>query len=93
MVCPITAARDKAERYGEVEIPVGEAGQTKPGVILCFQVRVVSVLRFIPGQSPAYLSDPGIRTRVRIALAMFAGLDMPGFKDGASVDDYFEVVR
>lgn len=89
LACPITAARPEAQRLGEVAIPVGEAGQTKPGVILCFQARTMSLLRVERSQRPHYLTDPKIRGQVRAALAMFAGLDAPGLEDGADVDDYF----
>ena len=45
----ITAARTDPMRPAEVRIPVGEAGQTKPGLILCHQVRTISLLRAKPG--------------------------------------------
>src|SRR6266568_1537332 len=90
-VCPITAARAEVKRFGEVAIAVGEAGQTKAGVILCNQARTISVRRFQQGRVPRYLTDPALRARVRAALAMHAGLDVPGLEDGASCDDFFEV--
>jgi mRNA interferase MazF len=88
-VCPITAARTTPVRPAEVAIPVGEAGQTKPGLVLCHQVRTVSLRRARPGGQVRYLTDPDIRARVREALAMHLGLDVPGRGDGASVDDAF----
>jgi mRNA-degrading endonuclease toxin of MazEF toxin-antitoxin module len=88
-VCPITAARSEPARPAEVRIPVREAGQTKPGLILCHQVRTVSLLRARPEGPVRYLTDPDIRTRVREALAMHLGLDVPGQGDGASADDHF----
>ncbi len=88
-VCPVTAARSDPIRPSEVRIPVGEAGQTKPGLILCHQVRTVSLLRAKPEGPVRYLSDPDLRTQVREALAMHLGLDIPGGSDGASSDDYF----
>ncbi len=88
-VCPITAARTEPARPAEVRIPVGEAGQTKPGLVLCHQVRTVSLLRAKAEGPVRYLADPDIRTRVREALAMHLGLDIPGRNDGASADDYF----
>jgi mRNA-degrading endonuclease toxin of MazEF toxin-antitoxin module len=88
-VCPITAARTDPVRPAEVRIPVGEAGQTKPGLILCHQVRTVSLLRARPDGPVRYVADPDIRTRVREALALHLGLDIPGMADGASVDDQF----
>ena len=44
-VCPITAARSTPRYPGEIAIPTGEAGQTKDGLILCAQVRTISVRR------------------------------------------------
>jgi mRNA-degrading endonuclease toxin of MazEF toxin-antitoxin module len=44
-VCPITAARSVPRYPNEVAIPIGEAGQTRAGVILCHQVRTISLLR------------------------------------------------
>ena len=92
LVCPIPATRSEVKRYGEVAIPVGEAGQTKPGVILCFQARTIAIQRFRQSQAPCYLTDRNLRTQVRAALAMYIGLDRPGLEDGASLDDYFEVM-
>ena len=88
-VCPVTAARTDPARPAEVPIPVGEAGQTKPGLVLCHQVRTVSLLRARPEGPVRYLTDPDIRARVREALATHLGLDIPGRSDGASADDYF----
>ena len=88
-VCPVTAAKAEPARPAEVRIPVGEAGQTKPGVILCHQVRTVSLLRAKPDGPVRYLTNPDIRAQVREALAMHLGLDIPGGSDGASVDDNF----
>jgi mRNA-degrading endonuclease toxin of MazEF toxin-antitoxin module len=88
-VCPVTAARTEPVRPAEVRIPVGEAGQTKPGLILCHQIRTMSLLRAKPDGAVRYVTDPDIRARVREALAMHLGLDIPGLRDGASVDDYF----
>ena len=83
-VCPITAARG-VERYpNEVALPVGEAGQTRACVILCHQVRTISLLR-VPGvPSPVgYLGDPSLREHVRVARARHLGLDIPAGLDGA----------
>jgi len=88
-VCPITAARTNPARPAEVPIPVGEAGQTKPGLILCHQVRTVSLLRARADGPVRYLTDPGIRAGVRESLAMHLGLDAPGLRDGAAIDDFF----
>jgi mRNA-degrading endonuclease toxin of MazEF toxin-antitoxin module len=88
-VCPVTAARTDPIRPGEVPIPVGEAGQTRPGLILCHQVRTVSILRVRPGSPIRHLTDPDIRAQVREALAVHLGLDVPGRSDGAGADDWF----
>jgi len=92
-VCPITAARSEPARPGEVKIPIGEGGQTKPGLILCHQLRTLSVLRaraMLESGSPVgYLTDPEIRADVRQALAVHLALDIPGTEDGASRDDQF----
>jgi mRNA-degrading endonuclease toxin of MazEF toxin-antitoxin module len=87
-VCPITAARQTPRYPGEVAIPAGEAGQTKPGLILCHQVRTISVkrigaTRILPGGAVAYLTDPAIRAAVRTALHHHLGLDIPPRPDGA----------
>jgi mRNA interferase MazF len=87
-VCPITAARETARYPGEVAIPAGEAGQTKPGLILCAQVRTISVRRIratgiLSGGGVAYLTDPRIRSAVRAALRHHLGLDIPPVSDGA----------
>jgi mRNA-degrading endonuclease toxin of MazEF toxin-antitoxin module len=87
-ICPITAARDQPRYPNEVAIPVGEAGQTKPGVILVHQVRTISLDRARrslqrSGGRVAYVSDARIRHRVREALERHLGLDIPPAVDGA----------
>jgi mRNA-degrading endonuclease toxin of MazEF toxin-antitoxin module len=66
-----------------------EAGQTKPGLILCHQVRTMSILRAKPSGRIHYLTDPDVRTQVREALAVHLGLDIPGNGDGATEDDHY----
>jgi hypothetical protein len=88
-VCPITAAKTVPQRSTEVLIPVGEAGQTKPGLILCHQLRTLLVLRAVPSGQVHYLTNPEIRANVREGLAIHLGLDIPGYRDGASKDDCF----
>ena len=83
-VCPITAARDAARYPGEVAIPVGTAGQTRPGLILCQQVRTISFER-VAGAPDGWVVDPGLRRAVRLALAHHLGLDIPAVGDGAFV--------
>lgn len=93
-ICPITAARGEVRYPNEVPIPVGEAGQTKPGVILIHQVRTISLERAMhawrrSGGRLAYVTDPRIRRQVRQALGRQFGLDLPPAYDGAdfSSDD------
>jgi len=81
-VCPITAARDEERYPGEVVIPVGTAGQTRPGLILCQQVRTISLERVV-GAPDGRLRDPGLRRAVRRALAHHLGLDIAAVGDGA----------
>jgi len=81
-VCPLTAARTGARYPGDVAIRVGEAGQTKPGVILCSQVRTISMRR-LRGAPVGFLTDPHLRRQVRRALAHHLGLDIPAVADRA----------
>lgn len=81
-VCPITAARADARYPGDVAIPVGEAGQTRPGVILTSQMRTIS-LRRVRSRPIGIVVDPTMRRAVRFALAHHLGLDVPGIGDGA----------
>lgn len=81
-VCPITAARPEVRYPGDVLIPVGEAGQTRPGVILTSQVRTISQRR-IRAAAVGVVTDPAIRRDVRAALAHHLGLDIPAIGDGA----------
>jgi mRNA interferase MazF len=81
-VCPITAARAAPRYPGDVVIPSGEAGQTRPGVILTSQLRTIS-LRRVRSQPVGTLVDPSIRRTVRSALAHHLGLDVPAIGDGA----------
>lgn len=85
-VCPVTAARDEARYPGEVAIPAGTAGQTRSGVILCQQLRTISLER-VAGAPDGRLTDPGLRRAVRLALAHHLGLDVPAVGDGAIVRD------
>jgi len=81
-VCPITPARTEPRYPGDVALPVGEAGQTRDGVIVCSQLRTISSRRV---RTPAfgYLTDPTLRRQVRRALAHHIGLDIPAIADGA----------
>lgn len=87
-VCPITAQRATPRYPNEVAIPLGEAGQTMPGVILCHQVRTISLRRVravvrVRGLAQ-YVTDLTIRSDVRAALASHLGLDIPAGRDGAA---------
>lgn len=84
-VCPISA---RGPRYpGEVAVPVGEAGQTKDGVVLCHQVRTIDLARVSTveiGGRTQFVMDPAIRRRVRAALSRQLGLDIPAALDGST---------
>lgn len=80
-VCPVTAERAEPRYPGDVAIPLGEGGQTMPGIIICHQLRTLSVLRI--KRLMGYVTDPGIRERVRAYLARHLGLDIPAGEDGA----------
>jgi mRNA-degrading endonuclease toxin of MazEF toxin-antitoxin module len=84
-ICPITAARDTVRYPNEVPIPVGEAGQTRSGVILVHQVRTISLERALRrnAHSLQYVYDPSIRRAVRRALRHHFGLDIPPQLDGS----------
>ncbi len=86
-ICPITAAYSVPRYPTEVAIPEGEAGQTLPGIILCQQMRTVSLLRI---QSlKGYLTNPSIRAAVRGAIAHHLGLDLLPVNDGANGNAVF----
>lgn len=90
-VCPITAARTDVRYSNEVPIPAGEAGQIKAGVILCHQVRTISLQRISGPLTPiGYLTSPDLREQVRAALAHHLGLDILARGDGASGSKAFK---
>jgi mRNA interferase MazF len=84
-VCPISA---RAPKYpAEVAIPAGYAGQTLDAVVLCHQIRTIDVRRVTAveiGGRTQVVTDPVIRSAVRVALARQLGLDMPADLDGAA---------
>ena len=84
-VCPISA---RAARYpAEVAIPAGHAGQTLDTVILCHQIRTIDLRRVTAlevGGTRQVVTDPVIRSAVRVALARQLGLDLPAAIDGAA---------
>lgn len=82
-VCPITAARSVARYPGDVPIQVGEAGQTRAGMIVCSQIRTISNRR-IRGEPMGLVADVATRAAVRRALAHHLGLDAPAALDGAA---------
>lgn len=82
VVCPITAARSEVRYPGDVPIPAGQAGQTKDGIILCHQLRTVSLERVKlsgggGGGVVGRVDDPAIKRQVRQALVTHLGLDIP----------------
>jgi len=79
-VCPITASRSEERYPGDVALPRGVAGQTKPGVVICSQLRTISRRR-LRGAPVGHLTDPALRRRVRAALAHHLGLDIPAVVD------------
>ena len=81
-VCPITSARSEARYPGDVPIRIGEAGQTRDGVIITSQVRTIS-LRRVRSVPLGTLADPALRRTVRSALAHHLGLDIPAIGDAA----------
>ncbi len=86
-VLPITAVRDEPRYPGEVVLPVGEAGQVRPGVILCHQVRTIPLDR-LAGRAPdGFVTSAATRAAVRRALAHHLGLDIPAVVDGARAPD------
>lgn len=83
-VCPITAGRAEPRYPGEVALPVGEAGQTRPGIVMTSQLRTISLER-VRSSPLGTVTEPGIRRSVRSALAHHLGLDIPAIGDGAVV--------
>ncbi len=83
-VCPISAARSDPRYPGDVAIPVGEAGQSRPGVIICSQVRTISGGRIMSNPVVGVVTDVAIRAAVRNALAHHLALDVPELLDGAA---------
>ena len=83
IVCPITASRADARYPGDVPIARGEAGQTRSGVVICSQIRTISLAR-INGAPLGLLTDSRTRNAVRTALAHHLGLDVPSRLDGAA---------
>jgi mRNA-degrading endonuclease toxin of MazEF toxin-antitoxin module len=81
-VCPITAARSEARYPGDVPIAIGEAGQTRDGVVVTSQVRTISLHR-VRSSALGIVGDRSVRRAVRAALAHHLGLDIPAIADGA----------
>ena len=81
-ICPITAARAGPRYPGDVAIPVGEAGQTRDGVIVCSQLRTISASRVVL-PPVGYLTSAARRRAVRRSLAHHLGLDVAAVTDGA----------
>jgi mRNA-degrading endonuclease toxin of MazEF toxin-antitoxin module len=81
-VCPITAARSEVRYPGDVPISIGEAGQTRDGVIVTSQLRTIS-LRRVRSSPIGTVANRSVRRAVRAALAHHLGLDIPSIADGA----------
>ena len=66
--------------------PSATRGQTKPGLVLCDQVRTVDLVRVTAFQLAGRVQtrDPAIRQGVRAALMHHLGLDIPAEADGAA---------
>ncbi|MGA7171985.1 MAG: type II toxin-antitoxin system PemK/MazF family toxin [Candidatus Dormiibacterota bacterium] len=92
-MCPITGSHSQPRNPLEIPIRAGQAGQTKDGLILVHQVRSVSILRAAgtlgADAQVGTLIDPDLRTRLRLALAIQFGLDVPGSEDGALTNDHY----
>lgn len=82
-VCPITASRAEVRYAGDVSIARGEAGQTRPAIVICSQVRTISTAR-IHGEPVGVVTSRDTRSAVRQALAHHLGLDVSGRLDGAA---------
>ena len=86
-VVPITSARTSPRLPGDVALSEGEAGLSRPGILVCSQVRTISVLRIVADRviagGPRYITSPAIRAEVRDALAHHLGLDVRPELDGA----------
>jgi mRNA-degrading endonuclease toxin of MazEF toxin-antitoxin module len=84
-VCPITTRPPKYP--GEIAIAVGQAGQTRDGLVLVHHVRTIDLRRitaFEIAGVPQVISDAGLRRAIRRALAHHFGLDVPAAADGAA---------
>ena len=86
-VVPITSARTTPRLPGDVALPAGEAGLPRPGVLICSQVRTITVLRIVTKHPIAgavrYVTSPAVRRQVREELAHHFGLDVRAGPDGA----------
>ena len=87
-VVPIISARAQPRLPGDVAMPAGEGGLGKRGVIVCSQIRTLSMLRIvIPRTSQGrarYITSPALRGQVRDAIGHHLGLDVPPEADGAT---------
>ena len=81
-VCPLTSSRYEARYPGEVPIGAGEGGLARSGVVLCAQVRTISIRR-IADAPIGYVTSPETRLAIRRALVHHLGLDVPPAADAA----------
>jgi mRNA interferase MazF len=86
-IVPITSARIAPHLPGDVAIPAGEAGLSRAGVIICSQIRTISVHCMVSdraaGGSLRDITSSAIRRQVREALAHHLALDVRAAADGA----------
>ena len=92
-VCSITAVHTRPRNALEIPISAGQAGQTKDGLSLVHQVRMLSILGAADmldrSAQVRTLTDPGLRAEVRQALSIQLGPDVPGVEDGALTNDHY----
>jgi len=86
-IVPITSARTAPRLPGDIAIPAGEAGLRLAGVIICSQIRTISIRRMVSdrvaGGRLRYVTSAVIRRQVREALAHHLALDVRAAADGA----------
>lgn len=87
-VAPITAARVIPRFPGDVLLPDSEGPLPRTSIIVCSQIRTLSVARVLhrrddKDQDISYVTSPAIRRQVREALAHHLALDVRAPVDGA----------
>jgi len=82
-VVPVTSARTSPRFPGYVPIAAGEGG-LRAGVLICSQLRTLSIARLATARRRGYVTSPRVRSRVRDALAHHLALDLSPPADGAA---------